>query len=90
MKSELINQIYADVSQSKEYQKSEEMKQLTKIQDEQGKAIRKTVGDRMYINNIDGFVSASEAGCERYGFILGFKYAMRLMQECFNPTGQNI
>lgn len=59
MKSELINQIYADVSQSEEYQKSEEMKQLTKIQDEQGKAIRKTVGDRMYINNIDGFVSAS-------------------------------
>lgn len=44
MKSELINQIYADVSQSEEYQKSEEMKQLTKIQDEQGKAIRKTVG----------------------------------------------
>lgn len=31
MKSELINQIYADVSQSEEYQKSEEMKQLTKI-----------------------------------------------------------
>ena len=56
MKSELINQIYADVSQSEEYQKSEEMKQLTKIQDEQGKAIRKSVGDRMYIDNIEGFV----------------------------------
>ena len=35
------------------------------------------VSDSEY-ENIDGFVSASEAGCERYGFILGFKYAMRL------------
>lgn len=90
MKSELINQIFADVSQSEEYQKSEEMKRLAKTQSEQGKAIRDTVGDKMYINNIDGFVAASEADCERYGFIMGFKYAMRLMQECFNPTGQNI
>lgn len=70
--------------------KNQKKKQLTKYKMSRGKAIRKTVGDRMYINNIDGFVSASEAGCERYGFILGFKYAMRLIQECFNPTGQNI
>lgn len=89
MKNDFINSIYIDVSQTDEYLESEEMKRLEETQSKQGKAIREAVGDRMYIDSIDGLVAASEADSERYGFIMGFKYAMRLMQECLNPAQQN-
>lgn len=89
MKSELINQIFVDVSQSYEYDSADEILYMNDVQSVQGKAINKVVGNETY-KKIEELVSSSECESERCGFIMGFKYAMRLMQECFNPTGQNI
>lgn len=89
MKSELINQIFVDVSQSYEYDSADEILYMNDVQSAQGKAINKVVGNETY-KKIEELVSSSECESEHCGFIMGFKYAMRLMQECFNPTGQNI
>lgn len=48
MKSELINQIFVDVSQSYEYDSADEILYMNDVQSAQGKAINKVVGNETY------------------------------------------
>ena len=46
MKSELINQIFVDVSQSYEYDSADEILYMNDVQSAQGKAINTVVGTK--------------------------------------------
>lgn len=89
MNNEMIEKIFCDVSQKKEYSTSKEVEHMQNVQSEQGKKVKNVVGEEAYTNTVEEIITISEAECERCGFIMGFKYAIRLMSECFNPMQNN-
>lgn len=56
-------------------------KEYSKVCNENNKEIGKVIGEESFIN-IEDFIGAQSAAAEQYGFVTGFKYAMRLMLAC--------
>lgn len=89
MKSDMIDKIFLEFSQSNDYNKSAEVEHMQNVQTEQGNEMKNIVGEEAYVNTVEDIITISEVESERCGFIMGFKYAMRLMQECLSPAQQN-
>lgn len=79
-----IKELYYDYSQTKEYAEGQTLDQR-KTYDAFEEGLKKTVGE-----DFDAFSTLCDLGnshaaeCECMGFVMGFKYAMNLMKECFS------
>lgn len=79
--NKLLEKMFWDLLESDLYKNSSERKEMDRITLEQNDLIEKSVPHDIYAQ-IERYISISELNNEKYGFILGFKYAIHLMDEC--------
>lgn len=81
MRNEMLRQIFSDFVGSDEYSENADAIEMDKIRSDAANAINALTGDDLYIS-IEDYISESECKSEFYGFVMGFKIAMRFMIEC--------
>lgn len=81
MESEMILELHAGYTQTKQYQESDDREAMDKIRLQSYNEVEKIVGEDTYLAIEDSIATASYEA-ESHGFVMGFKFAAKLMAEC--------
>lgn len=84
MELNMLEELFADFTNTDVYYEDTDRRKCEAERDVIDKRIKEIIGDipKKTFNEIMNNVTYAECITERSGFILGFKYAMRLMAEC--------
>lgn len=88
MNNERIESLFFGYAGTDEYENSQDRQNLSEEQRRIDRKIKKLIDQESMIIITD-LIADTESISEQYGFIMGFKYAMRLMSECFTPMQNN-
>ena len=81
MKTTMIENLYFDLISGSEYQAAEQI-EYAKLTDQDLNEFLDTIKDKSVRDEFGDRAAAVGAAGEANGFVMGFKYAMNLMNEC--------
>ena len=88
MNNERIESLFFGYAGTDEYENSQDRQNLSEEQRRIDRKIKKLI-DKESMIIITDLIADTESISEQYGFVMGFKYAMQLMRECFTPMQNN-
>lgn len=81
MENQILKQLFMDFVDSDEYCENIDAVAMDKERSKAAQEINTLVGNDLYMA-IEASISESECQSEYYGFVMGFKLAMRFATEC--------
>lgn len=88
MNNERIESLFFGYAGTDEYENSQDRQNLSEEQRRIDRKIKKLI-DKESMIIITDLIADTESISEQYGFVMGVKYAMQLMRECFTPMQNN-